>query len=300
MPIKNPEILREIPLFQLLDQQESQVLAQEMDQCRFLAGQLIFQQGDPGGTMFIVKSGQVETFLVDSDKERISLETLDVGGMFGELSLLDNQPRTASARAITNVELVVIDQDDLRILIKAHPDAAIDIMATLSKRLRESNLLIQHRVARNVNEEMPPSSSFGERFSDMLTAVAGDIRFVYFSGFWFFTWIVLNTHLIPGVEAFDPFPFGLLTMVVSLEAIFLSLFVLISQNRQTARDKIRNDIEYAVNLKAEVEIRELSVQMETMQQLILQHFASIDALEEAKAQQKEARRIEKAQKKVVE
>src|SRR5262249_15767123 len=99
---------------------------------------------------------------------------------------------------------------------------------------------------------------------------------VYFSAAWFFVWIVLNTHILPGVEAFDPFPFGLLTMVVSLEAIFLSLFVLISQNRQAERDKVRNDIEYEVNIKPEIEIRPMQDKINGLEQILVGHLHKMD------------------------
>lgn len=277
MPIKNPKLLRNIPLFQLLDDDERAVLASEMDQEDYLQGQIIFLQGDEGGTMYVVQSGRVELFLTRQDDERVELEIIDPGGLFGELSLLDNRSRSASARAIENSELLVVDRQDLRLLIQDRPDAAIDLLSILGERLRDANMLLRQSVARNVNEEIPQPRNFGQHLSDFLTVIAGDIRFVYFSAVWFFIWIIWNVHIIPGLEVFDPFPFGLLTMLVSLEAIFLSLFVLISQNRQAAREKIRNDIEYKVNLKAELEIRDLSKQMEAMQQTLLKHFATIDA-----------------------
>ncbi len=282
MPIKNPKLLRNIALFQLLDDDERTVLAAEMDQEDYLQGQIIFDQGDEGGTMYVVQSGRVELFLTTQDDERIELEVINPGGLFGELSLLDNQSRSASARALENTELLVVDRNDLRLLIKDRPDAAIDILSILGQRLRDANMLLRNSVARNVNEEIPQPTNFGQRLSDFLTIVAGDIRFVYFSAAWFFVWIILNVDIIPGLKSFDPFPFGLLTMVVSLEAIFLSLFVLISQNRQAAREKIRNDIEYEVNLKAELEIRDLSKQIESMQQTLLKHIASIDEVAKKK------------------
>jgi CRP/FNR family transcriptional regulator, cyclic AMP receptor protein len=192
--------------------------------------------------------------------------------LFGELSLLDTEPRSASAIALDYTTLLIIDRHDLEILITAHPMAALDMMAMLGKRMRETNAILSNRVAKNVNEEIHPPTSLGARISDLLTSIAGDIRFVYFSVIWFGTWIVLNTNIIPGLEPFDPFPFGLLTMVVSLEAIFLSLFVLISQNRQAARDKVRNDIEYEVNLKAEIEIRDILLKLENLQQLVIEHL----------------------------
>jgi CRP/FNR family transcriptional regulator, cyclic AMP receptor protein len=281
MPLRNAQILRNIPLFALLDDAEVEALAIQLDEKQFLAGKLIFHEGDPGGTMFIVHSGRVELYLDDKAGDRVSLGYVEPGNLFGEFSLLDMEPRSASAKAVENTELLVVDRNDLQTLVKAHPDAALDMMAMLTRRIRESNIRVQERVARNVNEEIPPAVTLGARLSDLLTAVAGDIRFVYFSAVWFIIWIVLNAELIPGLKAFDPFPYGLLTMVVSLEAIFLSLFVLISQNRQAARERVRNDIEYEVNLKAEVEIRELSKQVDDLQELMLQHLSSLSAFQAA-------------------
>ncbi len=285
MPLKDVSVLRGIPLFALFDDAELNVLAGQLDERFCLAGQLIFSAGDPGGTMFIVQSGRVEIFLQDKADERVILTTIERGDLFGEFSLLDNEPRSASAKALENTELLIVDRNDLQFLIKTHPDAALDMMMMLTRRIRESNMRVQERVTRNVNEEIPRPATLGERLSDLLTAVAGDIRFVYFSALWFVIWIVANAGIIPNVHAFDPFPYGLLTMVVSLEAIFLSLFVLISQNRQAAREKIRNDIEYEVNLKAEVEVREIQQQIETLQQLMIQHFADLNALKAAQQTQ---------------
>jgi len=276
MPIVNPMILRGIPLFSLLDDQELAALAQQLDQQSYLAGQLIISAGEEGDTMFIVESGEVELFLQDSIDEHVTLGIVKPGELFGEFSLLDNAPRSASAIAVNNTLLLIVDSHDLEMLVQSHPHAALDMLSMLGKRVRDANLLVHDRIARNVNEVIPPSTNFGQKLSDVLTTIAGDIRFVYFSFIWFGIWIVLNTRIIPGVEPFDPFPFGLLTMVVSLEAIFLSLFVLISQNRQAQRDKVRNDVEYEVNLKAEIEVRMIMKQIETMQQLMLQHLVSMN------------------------
>jgi CRP/FNR family transcriptional regulator, cyclic AMP receptor protein len=276
MPLIHPEILRSIPLFELLDDDEAALLAEHLDEAHYLAGQLISSTGDPGGTMYVIHAGRVERFVKDKNGEHVCLGYGGKGDVFGEMSLLDNEPRSASARAVEDTHLFVVDRNDLEMLVKAHPAAALDMIQMLGKRIREADELIGERVvSRNVNEEMEATRSFGERLSDFLTMVAGDIRFVYFNFIWFGSWIILNTNIIPGLEPFDPFPFGLLTMIVSLEAIFLSLFVLISQNRQTAREKVRNDIEYDVNVKAELEIREVRQQIEELQQLMLLHLSQM-------------------------
>jgi CRP/FNR family cyclic AMP-dependent transcriptional regulator len=277
MPIISIDILKEIPLFSLLDEAEMAVLANNLDEKNYLAGQIIIREGEEGSTMFVVARGKVELFLKDKTGQRVSFGMLGTGELFGELSLLDQIPRSASAIAIENTLLYVIDRHDLEILVTAHPPAALDMMAILGRRIREANALVGERVSRNVNEEVREKITFGIRLSDGLTNAAGSIKFVYVSFAWFFIWIVLNVGIIPGLKPFDPFPFGLLTMVVSLEAIFLSLFVLISQNRQTQRDKVRNDIEYEVNLKAEIEIRQLMNTIDELQQLIIKNFSEVHA-----------------------
>jgi len=275
MPVIDQSILQDIPLFSLLDEQERSVLAQNLDERSFLAGQIIINEGEPGNAMFVVGRGQVELFIKDKEGQKVVLEQVQPGELFGELSLLDEAPRSASAIATQNTTLYVIDRTDLEILVAAHPAAALDMLSALGKRLRLSNSLVGERTLRNANVEAAEATTLGQRISDFLTHIAGDIRFVYFSLIWFFVWIVLNTRVIPGVEPFDPFPFGLLTMVVSLEAIFLSLFVLISQNRQAERDKVRNDIEYEVNLRAEIEVRQVFVRIDDLQQLLLSHLNAL-------------------------
>jgi CRP/FNR family transcriptional regulator, cyclic AMP receptor protein len=229
-----------------------------------------------------VQSGKVEVFIKDTGGDIVPLDDVEKGEIFGELSLLDNEPRSANAKAVEDTMLFVIDRHDLEILFQSHLHAAFDVMAMLGKRIRHADRLVGQRVvARNVNEEMGKPSNFGERLSDFLTRLAGDIRFVYFNFLWFLIWITFNTRIIPGLAPFDPFPFGLLTMIVSLEAIFLSLFVLISQNRSAAREKVRNDIEYEVNIKAELEIRDLHNRVEDLQQILLGHLQRIDSNVEA-------------------
>jgi uncharacterized membrane protein len=275
MPVIDLDLLRSIPLFELLDGKELASLAEQLDIEHFTPNQVIFAAGEEGGEMYLVQKGRVEIFMRDKSHERIILEVVERGDIFGELSLLDNQPRAASAKALDETTLIVIDRDDLLALIKVHPASALDMMAMLGKRIRATDLLVRNRViARNVNEEIEEEKvGFGTRLSDMLTAVAGDIRFAYTNALIFVIWLVWNSGTIPQLQPFDPPPYGVLTMVVSLEAIFLSLFVLISQNRQAQRDKIRNDIEYEVNVKAELEIRELHDRLEEVEGMLVRYFS---------------------------
>ncbi|MGH2522737.1 MAG: DUF1003 domain-containing protein, partial [Anaerolineales bacterium] len=146
---------------------------------------------------------------------------------------------------------------DLDYLFHGHPDAALDLLTAMGRRMRKTTELLRHTATRNVNVEIEDRRTIVQKVADWIAEFSGSISFLAINSLIFFFWILLNVNVIPGLPAFDPFPFGLLTMAVSLEAIILSIFVLLSQNRQAAKDRVRADIEYDVNLKAELEIAHL-------------------------------------------
>jgi CRP/FNR family cyclic AMP-dependent transcriptional regulator len=245
-------LLAEVPFFQLLDEQERADLATQLDVVHFPAGHLIWKVGDPGGELYVIRSGEVEVFFKNDTGERIVLETSVVGDFFGELSLLDNGPRTASVVVTQDLEALKVDRNDLDQLFRLHPHAALDLLTAMGRRMRVTVERLRHTATRNVNEEIEDKRTVVQKAADWISEFSGSIPFLMIHVVIFTLWIGLNTF--PGLTHFDPFPFGLLTMVVSLEAIILSVFVLLSQNRQVAKDRIRSDIEYEVNLKAELEI----------------------------------------------
>ena len=269
-------LLAGVPFFQYLDADEREVLARHLDEVRVPAGQLVFQMNDPGGTLFVIREGSVEVFLTDATGERVVLETPGPGEVFGEVSFLDGGARTASVVVIEDLDALAVDRDDLSHLFKHHPEAGLDIIAAMGKRLRRTVELLRHTASRNVNEEITDRRTTVERAADWIAAFSGSITFLMLHVIVFAAWILLNTNWLPGWKPpmFDPFPFGLLTMVVSLEAIILSVFVLLSQNRQVAKDRIRGDIEYGVNLKAELEIAQLHEKMDRL------HVEALRRLEE--------------------
>lgn len=253
------EILGEVPFFSLLDETERAALAANVDEKRILQGTLIFQQNDPGGSLFIVRSGVVEIWIKKTTGEKMILETARVGDFFGEISLLDGGPRTACATVLEDADLIVVDRHDLDELFRLKPAAAMDLLSATGRRLRETNRLLRQAAAKDINEETEDHRSRIERAADWVTEFSGSIPFLVIHILLFTVWIALNvaplSHSAPG--GFDPFPFGLLTMCVSLEAIILSVLVMLSQNRQVARDRIRNDIEYQVNVSAEAKVAHL-------------------------------------------
>jgi uncharacterized membrane protein len=271
----NPADLAEVKLFELLDEAELGELASVIDSEAVPAGKIIFNAGEFGEALYIVRSGEVELYIKDTAGQKIVLTTAERNDVFGELSMLDERPRSATAMALTDAELLLLDRDDLLLLFQKQPDAALNMLAAMSTMLRKVDRLLQTRVSRNVNVEMEEKLPALQRIADWIAWFSGSMQFLIINGLWFLLWISANT-IPPLDKQFDPFPFGLLTMIVSLEAIFLSCFVLISQNRQAAKDKIRADIEYDVNIKAELEIAHLHEKVDHIHEQLLEKFAEID------------------------
>jgi uncharacterized membrane protein len=271
----SPNDLAEVDLFKLLDENELAELASVIDSKTVVGGQIIFNAGELGDSLYIVRSGEVELFVKDTAGQKIVLTTAEPNDLFGELSMLDERPRSATAMALEYTELLLLDREDLLLLFQKQPDAALNMLAALSTMLRKVDRLLQTRVSRNVNEEMEEKLPTLQRVADWIAWFSGSMQFLIINGLWFLVWIVVNTMPV-GVDQFDPFPFGLLTMIVSLEAIFLSCFVLISQNRQAAKDKIRSDVEYDVNIKAELEIAHLHEKVDHIHEQLLEKFAEFE------------------------
>jgi CRP/FNR family transcriptional regulator, cyclic AMP receptor protein len=270
------ELLAEVPFFELLTEEERNILASQLDVVRFKAGELIFTYGDPGDALFVIREGEVEAFFKDDTGTRIVLETATNGDFFGELSLLDSGPRTASVVALRDTEALRVDRGDLQHLLRLQPGAAIHLLTAMGRRMRITAELLRHTASRNVNDEVEDKRTQVQKAADWIAEFSGSISFLMIHLVLFAVWIVMNVgNGVPGIPMFDPFPFGLLTMAVSLEAIILSVFVLLSQNRQAAKERVRGDIEYDVNLKAELEIAHLH---EKVDRLTVDVLARLDRL----------------------
>ena len=268
-------LLSEINLFDSLNQDDRAALAEVIDYRKINQGEILFHAGEPGESLFVVRSGQVELYIKDTTGQKIVLNVAGPGDMFGELALLDSGARTATALALSNSELLVLDRDDLLLLFQKKPGAALHMLGVMSGMTRKADQLLRTRVSRNVNQEMEVHSTVLQRIADWLAWFSGSMPFLITHSIWFIVWVSLNTFIL-GDRAFDPFPFGLLTMIVSLEAIFLACFVLISQNRQAEKDKVRSDIEYEVNIKAELEVAHLHEKTDRIYEDMLSRFARLE------------------------
>ena len=273
----NAEELAGVELFELLDADELNELAAVIDEKNLKEGETVFQAGDFGESLYIVKSGDVELFIKDTTGQKIVLKVACRDDIFGEISMLDNRPRSATAIALSNTELFALDRDDLLLLFQKKPDAGLNMLAAMSGMLREADNLLRTRVSRNVNDEMEEKLSTLQRIADWIAWFSGSMQFLMLNGLIFIVWISINIFPL-GIAQFDPFPFGLLTMIVSLEAIFLSCFVLISQNRQSEKDHIRSDIEYEVNIKAELEVAHLHEKIDHVHEQMLERFNHLERI----------------------
>ena len=259
------DVLLSVPFFEKLNEDERRTLASQIEIIHHPEGHEIFAAGDPGDSLYILTHGTAEIYIKDTTGQRIILETLGPGEFFGEISLLDAGARTASVVVREAMEAIRVDRNDLDALLRLHPTAALDLLAAMGRRLRQTADLLRQTASRNVNEEVEDKRTNVQRVADWIAEFSGSLTFLNIHLLFFFFWIMLNTSWITKFDeawlkpmtGFDPFPYGLLTMAVSLEAIVLSVFVLLSQSRQASKDKIRSDIEYDVNLKAELEVAQL-------------------------------------------
>jgi len=274
----DPIHLVDIPFFALLDEEQRALLAARLDTVHEPAGKSMWVYGDPGDAAYIIRKGAVEIYSKNDTGERLVLETARVGDFFGEISLLDNGPRTASALVIEDLEAILVDRGDLEEFLRICPSAAINLLAASGRRIRETAKLLRHSVSRDINEEVEDKRTRVLKMADWISEFSGSLEFLFIHLGIFFVWIVLNAGPLSRLSFgnFDPFPFGLLTMVVSLEAIILSVFVLLSQNRQVARDRVRNDIEYHVNLKAELEIGHLHEKVDHFHQEVMRRLSVLE------------------------
>jgi len=279
------DLLAEVPLFSLLDDQERATLAERVDVATFPAGAMVFRYGDPGDSMFVVVKGEVEISTENDTGDKIVLETARRGDFFGEMSLLDGTARAASASVVEELEALVVDREDLDELIRIKPQAAMDLLTATGKRLRETSRLLRHTASRNVNKEVEDRRTKVMKIADWISDFSGSLTFLFLHLAIFFVWIVLNVKPLSDtrIGGFDPYPFGLLTMAVSLEAIVLSVFVLLSQNRQAERDRKRNDIEFDINLKAELQIAHMHTKVDGFQAEVLERLERMERLVAPKA-----------------
>lgn len=274
-PEHSQDLLATVPLFEDLAEDDRLALALEMEEVHFPKGGKLCEYGDPGGSMYIIRQGEIETTIRNDTGEDVVLERCGPGGFVGEISLLDRGPRTATVTALTDVEALRLDREHLDHFLRSHPSAMAGMLTIMGRRLRFAGEKIRHTATRNVNEEVEDHRSVIQKAADAVAAFSGSIAFVVIHAILFTFWLTWNSMGPKGLR-FDGAGFPLLTMVVSLEAIFLSTFVLLAANRQAEKDRVRSDIEYDVNLKAELEVAHLHVKLDQLRTDMLTRLGHVE------------------------
>lgn len=250
----NPTVFNDVPIFELLDDEERKVLAQQVSMRVFRKGQFLFKAGDPGGLAYIIQKGTVHVSIQDANKDTIVIDIADEGGLVGMSSLLAEEAHLTTALAVEDTTVIELDRNDIIALISAKPLAGLDIITIVEKHLREAHNLMRTRVARNLNEEMEEQETLGQKAADAVARFGGSWTFVITFGAILLVYITINST-IP--ERWDPYPFILLNLFLSMLAAVQAPIIMMSQNRQDAKDRVRSELDYRVNLKAEVEIEEI-------------------------------------------
>lgn len=263
------EFLSQVPFFCAFSQGQLAEIEPLLKRKIIPEGVSLFLSGDPGDSLYIVKRGRVEIFVRDTTGRKVTLTIAVEGEIFGELSLLDKGPRSASAVTMEESELIWLEHDDFERLLENNPNLIPALLGVLGQRLRQADSLLRGHTVANVNEVAERKLSILQKAAARIADSTGSVGFLLANIVFFAFWIIWNIGIIPGLTPIDPFPFGLLTMSVSLEAIFLSIIVLLAQNLQGSLDRIRGDLEYEVNLKAELEIAHLHTKVDLMHAEIL-------------------------------
>ena len=269
------EMLGEVPLFALLDPRERKTLAKLLNSRTYSKGDTVFAYGDAGDALYLIRHGRVEVFVENTEGRKIILAENVPGDLFGEISLLDGGARTATVVAVEDTEVLTLDRDHLLKFITQHPHAALDLLTVMGRRLRSTDELLRTHVSRNVNEEEEDRLTFGERIADRVASFGGSWTFILIFGAVLATWMGVNGYFL-AAHPFDPFPFILLNLGLSALAALQAPVIMMSQNRQATKDRLKADLDYQVNLKAELEVAQLHGKIDRIYEQMQAAFAKIE------------------------
>src|SRR5215813_2312212 len=255
--------LARVPLFKRLEPHELEHLAEEVDQVNYQAGATIFHEHDRGDALYIVEEGNVRIWVMDEDVHEVTLAELKPGDFFGELAVLDRGERSSSATALTDIHLHRLSSDDFQKFLIEHPDASIDVICEIAQRMRQTNLLVTQRAARNINVQMEARATLGQRVADKVAAFGGSWTFIFIYGGALILWMMLNSIILARLGApdatkqFDPYPYILLNLMLSMTAAMQAPIIMMSQNRAAEKDRLAAEQDFKVNLKSELMLEEL-------------------------------------------
>jgi uncharacterized membrane protein len=261
-----PEMLKNVPLFTLLDDEELAVLAGQVEVRSFAARQRIYKMGDPAGQAYIVVSGSVLVNTIDEDHQEVVVDTPGAGEFFGFASMIDQSPHQTSATATDQTTCIEVDRHDITVLLQRKPLAGMDLLAVLGRQIHAAQQLVRGRTMKNPNEVIEEHLTFGDHIADEVARFGGSWRFIISFGVTLAVYVIVNISL--GRLSWDPYPFILLNLFLSMLASVQAPVIMMSQNRQDAKDRLRSELDFEVNKRAESEIQGLSRKLHTLEDKI--------------------------------
>jgi uncharacterized membrane protein len=255
----SPAILRDVPLFALLDDDEAAVLAGQVELKTFAPRQRIYKMGDPGGRAYVMVSGIVRVTTVDEDHQEVLVDQPAAGEFFGFASMLDDTPHQTGAVAMEETVCIEVDRHDIAVLLQRKPMAGMDMLSVLGRQFHASQRLVRIRANRNPNELIEQEATWGERIADTVARFGGSWAFIITFAVFLAIYTFVNVRL--GGAAWDPYPFILLNLFLSMLAAIQAPVIMMSQNRQDTKDRLRGELDFDVNRRAASEIQGLAYKL---------------------------------------
>ena len=249
------EALRSVPLFASLSDEAATELRNLLTENEVPSKTQVFHKGDTGNAMYLIERGKVRISITDEDRKEITLAELAQGDFFGEMSLIDGRQRSADASVVDDARFAVLSRADFLTFVRSNPDVALGMLGALSDRLRRTDELLRSRVSRNANEEERKRATAADRAADLIAEFGGSWKFIGVSMALIIFWIIFNTYIL--VRGFDPAPFQMLNLLLAVIAGMQAPIIMMSQNRQGEKDRLRADLDYRVNLKNELSLSEV-------------------------------------------
>jgi len=247
--------LRDVPLFSEMDEQEVAGIRSIMEELKFKPGQVIIREGEMGDLFYVITEGHAEVLIRDANGSDVILHEAGPGDFFGELSMLTSEPRSARVRAVEHLTALALERAEFFEFLRTHTHAAIDVMVELGGRLRENDAVLRRMASRNVNDVEEEQMTLGQRVADRVADTIGSWPFIIIQTVILIIWIILNW--VGWVNRWDPYPFILLNLMLSFQAAYSGPVIMMSQNRQSDKDRLAAEIDHQVNTKAELEINNL-------------------------------------------
>ncbi|MBA3515842.1 MAG: DUF1003 domain-containing protein [Pyrinomonadaceae bacterium] len=257
------ESLRSVPLFASLDDHAATELRSLLTSKQVNSGEQLFHKGDSADAMYLIERGKVSISITDEDGREVTLAELAQGDFFGEMALIDGRQRSADASVFEDARLAVLSRTAFLSFVRSSPDVALVMLSALTDRLRRTDELLRRRVSRNANDEERARSTMADRAADQIAEFGGSWKFIGASSMIIILWIALNSYIL--VNGFDPVPYQLLGLVLAMIAGVQAPIIMMSQNRQGEKDRLRADLDYQVNLKNELSITEVLRRLDVLE-----------------------------------